>query len=447
MKTLLLFMITLLGINSVLFSQQWTQVSTPQGGGVTDMIVLADGTIIVTTASFNWPATSTRGGVRRSTDGGTTWENTVDVYNARTLYRSTTGKLFASYWPYPANEGLIYSTNNGMLWISGYSVGANNNIFSIHTADNDQTVYIGTRTGVLKSTNGGLNFTATGPGIPANTFVYDLDIDYTGSYIAAGTSKGLYVSSDNGSNWIPVSGVPQTDTIYTLKFVHFTTDGAIPENKLIAGSTNGELFMNSTEFTAALLIYTFFGKIGKLQVIKDAELEFLGAGLLRFGADNSVNAGFALSTDRGLSWYQTNNGLPSDPLVSALAYQVQGNSIRYYAGMFENTSTGAKVYRMDSPIGIHQISSEVPNAFSLSQNYPNPFNPMTKIKFNVSKASNVNITVFDVLGRHITTLVNEKLNAGEYETEWDAINMPGGIYFYRLETDDFTETKKMILVK
>jgi hypothetical protein len=72
---------------------------------------------------------------------------------------------------------------------------------------------------------------------------------------------------------------------------------------------------------------------------------------------------------------------------------------------------------------------------------------MTKIKFNVPKSSNVNITVFDVLGRHITTLVNEKLNAGSYETEWNANGMAGGVYFYRLETDDFSETKKILLIK
>jgi hypothetical protein len=98
-------------------------------------------------------------------------------------------------------------------------------------------------------------------------------------------------------------------------------------------------------------------------------------------------------------------------------------------------------------IGIQQINTDIPKKFTLSQNYPNPFNPMTKIKFNVPKSSNVNITVFDVLGRHITTLVNEKLNAGSYETEWNANNMPGGVYFYKIETESYSETKKMVLVK
>ncbi len=113
-------------------------------------------------------------------------------------------------------------------------------------------------------------------------------------------------------------------------------------------------------------------------------------------------------------------------------------------GMFNAWSL---TIQLRNVIGIQQINTDIPKKFTLSQNYPNPFNPMTKIKFSVTKATNINITVFDVLGRHITTLVNEKLNAGNYETEWNASNMPGGVYFYRLETEEFSETKKMILVK
>jgi hypothetical protein len=98
-------------------------------------------------------------------------------------------------------------------------------------------------------------------------------------------------------------------------------------------------------------------------------------------------------------------------------------------------------------IGINQISSEVPAKFSLGQNYPNPFNPQTKIKFSVSKASDVKITVFDVTGRLISTLVNGFIQAGTFETDFDASKLSSGTYFYKLETEGFNETKKMILVK
>ena len=96
---------------------------------------------------------------------------------------------------------------------------------------------------------------------------------------------------------------------------------------------------------------------------------------------------------------------------------------------------------------VKKISSEVPNSFSLSQNYPNPFNPKSKIKFQITKLSMVKLIVFDELGKMITTLVNEQLQPGTYEAAWDASNYSSGVYFYKLITPEFTETRKMILIK
>lgn len=98
-------------------------------------------------------------------------------------------------------------------------------------------------------------------------------------------------------------------------------------------------------------------------------------------------------------------------------------------------------------IGIQQINDVIPNKFQLFQNYPNPFNPMTKIKFQIPNYSHVKITIFDLLGKEIKVLVNESLNTGVYETQWNAINYSSGLYFYKLEAENFVETKKMILTK
>ena len=81
------------------------------------------------------------------------------------------------------------------------------------------------------------------------------------------------------------------------------------------------------------------------------------------------------------------------------------------------------------------------------QNYPNPFNPSTNIKFELPKTGNVKLVIYDVLGREVETLLNEKLNAGSYEAVWNADKYSSGVYFYKLETGDFTQTKKMILMK
>lgn len=98
-------------------------------------------------------------------------------------------------------------------------------------------------------------------------------------------------------------------------------------------------------------------------------------------------------------------------------------------------------------IGIQQISNEVPDNFSLEQNYPNPFNPATKIRFQVSKSTNIKIAVYDITGKEVETLVNEKMTAGTYETQFDGSKYSSGIYFYSLITGNFVNTKKMILVK
>ncbi len=92
-------------------------------------------------------------------------------------------------------------------------------------------------------------------------------------------------------------------------------------------------------------------------------------------------------------------------------------------------------------------NTNLPNKFSLKQNYPNPFNPKTKIKYAIAKNGFVSLKVFDVLGREIKTLVNESQNVGTYEIDFDANNLNSGIYFYKLTTNNFSEMKKMILVK
>lgn len=102
-------------------------------------------------------------------------------------------------------------------------------------------------------------------------------------------------------------------------------------------------------------------------------------------------------------------------------------------------------------IGINQVSSEIPISYRLFQNFPNPFNPATKIKFLIpqsgSTSETVKLEIFDATGRQIHILTEKTLAPGTYEYEWNAINFPSGVYFYRLNAGKYTETKKMILIK
>jgi len=101
------------------------------------------------------------------------------------------------------------------------------------------------------------------------------------------------------------------------------------------------------------------------------------------------------------------------------------------------------------PVGINNVNSEIPEIFSLSQNYPNPFNPTTKIKFDISgsSAAQTFLYVYDLIGREIAVLVNQHLKPGTYEVDFDGSNLPSGVYYYKLESGGFIETKKMVLIK
>jgi len=105
------------------------------------------------------------------------------------------------------------------------------------------------------------------------------------------------------------------------------------------------------------------------------------------------------------------------------------------------------VYGDTTITGIYPIFSEIPKVYALSQNYPNPFNPVTIINYQLPVSNHVKLAIYDVMGREIAVLVNEHLNPGTYEAEWDGTNYPSGVYFYKLITAEYTETRKMVLVK
>ena len=92
-------------------------------------------------------------------------------------------------------------------------------------------------------------------------------------------------------------------------------------------------------------------------------------------------------------------------------------------------------------------SSEVPGEYTLAQNYPNPFNPATKIGFGVTGYGLVSLKVYDVLGREVATLVNEVKAPGSYTVQWNAASVAGGVYFYRLSTSDFVQTRKLVVLR
>lgn len=98
-------------------------------------------------------------------------------------------------------------------------------------------------------------------------------------------------------------------------------------------------------------------------------------------------------------------------------------------------------------VNIQKLSNIVPDKFELKQNYPNPFNPVTNISFNISTSGFISLKIYDITGKEVANLLNQNLQAGEYSFNWDAVNFSSGIYFYKLTAGNFSEVKKMTLLK
>ena len=94
-----------------------------------------------------------------------------------------------------------------------------------------------------------------------------------------------------------------------------------------------------------------------------------------------------------------------------------------------------------------ETGSEIPSGFRLGQNYPNPFNPTTNIAFDLPKSEYVSLKVYTLLGTEVAILVSENLPAGKYTIKFDASNLSSGLFFYKLQTSSFVETRKMLLVR
>lgn len=159
---------------------------------------------------------------------------------------------------------------------------------------------------------------------------------------------------------------------------------------------------------------------------------------------------YVVSGDSGRIIFTHNFGSATSNTVEQVARlkSIDGNLSSEFLG---GSRTGRVICFSGGPnamVGINNISTEVPDKYSLSQNYPNPFNPVTKIKFDIAGGSqNVKLIIYDAVGREVKTLVNQSMNAGSYVAEFRGENFASGIYFFRLTAGNYSEIKKMTLLK
>ncbi len=228
-------------------------------------------------------------------------------------------------------------------------------------------------------------------------------------------------------------------------------DLTVPAGTTVYDTINipGNVSMNAVEVFLSVQQPSISGIIAKLKAPNGQERSLVsinggqGNGILTFFKDgNSALSSFNAPWSYLAAPYQAFNlfGLTSP----------QGNwvlSVQNTTGQPEGKLLGWGIRINNSVTGVEPVSGNVPDKFSLEQNYPNPFNPVTSIKFSVPNEADVKLTVYDLLGKEVILLVNERLSAGNYKVEMDGSGLSSGTYFYKLETNGYSSIKKMVLIK
>lgn len=449
MKTTFYYLTVCILLSISGLSQQWEEVGEVDGGGITDMMVQeSTGNLFAVTGSIDWP-NGEDGGIRRSTDGGVSWENLFDAFTGRAIIEGPDENLYASIWDFPSDEGLYRSTDNGASWDLLISVPTGNNIFSIAIVPgNPQTLFAGTRQGVYRSLDNGNTWAYSNNGLPGNAWVRGLDVSDAG-VIAAGTTQGLYVSSDNGDNWDKVLGDGESETIVAVQFAP-NPSGKDNDENLYFGSATGLLFITTiaVTYTFASLLATLspVGEITRMQLLTIS----VASALIPYyflSIYAALGGNFYLSMFNNSSWVSFTGGLPPSALISIFTVQlINLTSFVIYTGMYGNTTNGAKVYKrtVDVISGLGRPIAD--NAgYILSQNQPNPFRQKTEINFQTPGTGPVRLTLFDITGKIVRTLMDKVLPGGNHAINISGEGLRPGTYYYKIQSNNVMLTKKLMV--
>ena len=417
--------------------------------------------------------------------------NSIYVVNTSTIWVAAAAST---------TSNVYLSTNGGVNWVlRNGGIESGKSMYGMFAFDAN-TALIGSGDGdIYKTTNGGVNWTK----------VLDLTNSFTDGIYMFNANYGIYygdptsqsgqpyqfrVTTNGGNNWTLVPNAPVSSTEFGVINAWDCTDSShiwIGSANTTSSSTSAKVYRTTTGFfgtwstlsvpgtggtsgcyyQAVAFVNNTNGMIGSsggdikkttdggasyttvvppsilpasfavitMNAIKD------GSNTIRMSIQGDTTRLFK-TTNLGTTWIREN--LPSQATATDEQIQhIQFLNLGLGYAALGGTSGNGGLLRYDGPTGINNNTGVVPSEYKLEQNFPNPFNPATTIRFSLPKAGFVTLKIYNALGKEVETLVSENLSAGVQEVSYDASKLNSGVYFYRIYSNGFTDTKKMMLVK
>jgi len=412
-------------LNFSLFAQNFQLEKLSSTLGIYSIAINSENQIFIGTSS----------GIFLSVDNGDNWNKVSQFPNIKAI--SYNKNFEDTVYAVGSNNNFYKSYDGGVSWIQGtyFPSGYQTGIESM-TTNSLGHIFIGTygpiAGGIDRSTDGGDNWTSGHfPSFVMSDYVCILEVD--SGYLLAGNAMGgcpsdaLVKSIDNGNNWFR-SNTGSTDVaVWAL----VKNDSGI----IFSGGSKISISQDNGNNWIEVLDSVF---------VRSMAIDNIG--LIYAGTHSK---GIFFSNDNGNSWIQKNNGLPSSPIVALATNDSNFIFAGTWSGIYRSINNGNTW--LDISPDISKINedpwSNILRSPKLHLNYPNPFNSSTNIIYTLPISGFVNLQIFDIMGREIQTIVRKYQKPGKYSFKFNANNISNGIYFYKLQVDDFVETKKMILIR
>lgn len=427
MKKLIVLILVLITSQSIFAKSGWQKINFDSRYKLTKVLFLNETTGMVAgycdEVIFPYSVNSA---LFRTTNGGLNWSKVggsdfgiisdLNFFNSSSGYYSTAG---------PWLNIIMTTSNGGANWYGSVRTNTEDSYQTLFCSSiiNSTTSLGGSEQGrIYKTTNSGINWNLYST-IPENSNLGNISfLNILTGYVFNEFLFSGYKTTDGGQSW---NGYFSIYDVKKLSFLSQDTMVALTSGTYARSSNSGASWIHysigTSDFSASDMYY-----FNKMKIIA-------------VGGSNQKGI-INVTTNGGLNWQETE--IQNSKSLNAVSF---GSTNVGYAvgdsGSIYKTITG----------GLASVTNNitVPLKYSLSQNYPNPFNPSTKINYVIKQSGFVSLKIFDLLGKEVASLVNEKQNAGSYAVDFNSaeFNLPSGIYFYTLSAGEFKETKKMVLVK